>query len=201
MEREKLESRAANYPYLQGLWAIPMGVMIVLAGVSNLERGPSTPVLLGLVVAGLLLCWGLSVRIAQHYRDAYGEVTPTRSRNVRSGIAVVAFVGVLAVVGSKYTFWSAGGPRCVYAVAFALGILAYYAILVGLRSHHLIIWGAVCAAGLLPIWGGLGADRDPLAMIGLGIALMASGAFDQRLLARSFAISDGLKPASSDAGG
>ncbi|MEA2353873.1 MAG: hypothetical protein QOD61_2 [Solirubrobacteraceae bacterium] len=63
----------------------------------------------------------------------------------------------------------------------------YYAILVGLRAHHVVIWGSVLAAGLLPIWGGLGADRDALAMLPLGVALIASGLLDHRLLVRSFA--------------
>ena len=72
--------------------------------------------------------------------------------------------------------------------AFALATLTYYAILVGLRPHHVIIWGAVFVAGLLPIWGGLGADRDPVAMILLGLVAMVSGLLDQRVLARSLAM-------------
>jgi len=43
MERKDLEWAATNYPYMQGLWAIPVGFMIFLAGVSNLERAPAMP--------------------------------------------------------------------------------------------------------------------------------------------------------------
>ena len=46
-------------------------------------------------------------------------------------------------------------------------------------------------AGLLPIWGGLGVDRDPLAMIPLGLAAMVSGLLDQRVLARSLPVPTG----------
>ena len=39
MERKTLESTAANYPYLQGLWSLPLGALTILAGISNLEDG------------------------------------------------------------------------------------------------------------------------------------------------------------------
>ena len=95
---------------------------------------------------------------------------------------------VLFVGANQALFWSPDGPQCIYASAFALATLAYYAILVGLRPHHIVIWGAIFVAGLLPIWGGLGVDRDALAMIPLGLAAIVSGLLDQRLLARSLAV-------------
>ena len=90
---------------------------------------------------------------------------------------------------------------CVYASAFALATLVYYAISVGVRAHHLVIWGSVFVAGLLPIWGGFGPDRDALAMFPLGLALIASGILDQRLLARSFRSSSSLELDNSRARG
>jgi hypothetical protein len=186
MDRRTLEATAANYPYLQGLWAVQMGLLLPLAGLANLRDGPSgawVPVVFGAV---LLACGAGSLLIARYYREHYGRVTPTRRRQLRHGAAVVAWIVVFFVGANKYLLWSPNGPLCVFAAAFALATLAYYAILVGLRAHHLVIWGAVLAAGLLPIWGGLGADRDALAMFPLGAALIASGLLDQRLLARSF---------------
>lgn len=186
MERNALASTAANYPYLQGLWAIPMGLLTMLAGLSNLDHGPSGPMVLGILGGGLVLCWLASVRITRYYRDNYGKVTPTRSRQVRNGVAVVAWVAVLFVGANKHLLWSPDSKVCVYASAFALATLVYYAILVGVRVHHVAIWGSVFVAGLLPIWGGLGADRDALAMFPLGLAFIASGLFDQRRLSRDF---------------
>jgi hypothetical protein len=186
MDRRTLESTAANYPYLQGLWAVQMGLLLPLAGLTNLRDGPSgvwVPVVFGAVV---LACGAGSLLIVRYYREHYGRVTPTRRRQLRHGAAVVAWIVVLFVGANKHLLWSPNGPLCLFAAAFALATLAYYAILVGLRAHHLIIWGAVLAGGLLPIWGGLGADRDALAMLPLGAALIASGLLDQRLLARSF---------------
>ena len=186
MERQRLEAAAANYPYLQGLWTIPLGIGMILAGVSNLQNRPSEPVMLAIIIGGLGLAAVVSLLIGRYYRDHYGSVTPTRDRTVRQALAIGAWIAILFIGANDALFWSPDGPQCIYASAFALATLAYYAILVGLRPHHLIIWGAVFVAGLLPIWGGLGVDRDPLVMIPLGLLLMLSGVLDQRLLARSF---------------
>jgi hypothetical protein len=201
MDRKALESAAANYPYLQGLWAIPMGFMLPLAGLTNLKSGPSGLWLLGIFGSGVLLCGVASLFIASYYRDNYGKVTPTKSRYVRHVLAVVAWAAVLFVGANKYLLWSPDSPRCIYASAFALATLAYYAILVGLRPHHGVIWGAVLVAGLLPIWGGLGSNRDAWAMFPLGIALIASGLLDQRLLARAFASAKVLYLGNTHVGG
>ena len=187
MERRHLESTAANFPYLQGLWTIPLGIGIIVAGISNLESRPTGILAIALIFGGLAIAGGVSLLIGRYYRDRYGSVTPTRDRTIRQGLALGAWIVVLFVGANQALFWSPDGPQCIYASAFALATLAYYAILVGLRPHHLVIWGAVFVAGLLPIWGALGADRDPLAMIPIGLALMVSGLLDQRLLARSFA--------------
>jgi len=185
MDRKTLESAAANYPYLQGLWTLPMGILIIVAGVSNLQHRPSGPWMLVILLAGLALAVVASLLIARYYQANYGEVTPKRSRQVRSIVAVVAWVVVIFVGANRYLFWSLDSPFAVYVVAFAVATLVYYAILTGLRVHHMLIWGLVMVAGLLPVWGGLGVDRDAVAMIPLGIALMASGVLDQRLLGRS----------------
>jgi len=186
MERRQLEAAAANYPYLQGLWTIPLGIGIIVAGISNLQSRPTGIGAILLILGGLGLAGVALLLIGRYYRDHYGTVTPTRDRTIRQAVAIVAWIVILFIGANQALFWSPDGPQCIYASAFALATLAYYAILVGLRPHHVIIWGAVFVAGLLPIWGGLGADRDPLAMIPLGLLMMLSGVLDQRLLARSF---------------
>ena len=201
MERRQLEAAAANYPYLQGLWAIPLGFGTIVAGISNLQNRPSEPVVLGIIIGGLAIAGVALVLIGRYYRDHFGTVTPTRDRYIRQALAIVAWIAVLFIGANQALFWSPDGPQCIYASAFALATLAYYAILVGLRPHHVMIWGAVFVAGLLPIWGGLGADRDPLAMIPLGLLLMLSGVLDQRLLARSFRQSGTEQLAGSRVGG
>jgi drug/metabolite transporter (DMT)-like permease len=191
MDRRHLESTAANYPYLQGLWTIPLGIGIIVAGISNLQNHPTGIAAIALILGGLALAGGATLLIGRYYRDRYGSVTPTRDRTIRQGLALVAWIVILFVGANQALFWSPDGPQCIFASAFALATLAYYAILVGLRPHHLVIWGAVFVAGLLPIWGGLGVDRDALAMIPLGVATIVSGLLDQRVLARSLAAPTG----------
>jgi hypothetical protein len=201
MERRQLESAAANYPYLQGLWTIPLGIGIIVAGISNLQSRPTGIGAVALVLGGLAIAGAAALMIGRYYHDHYGSVTPTRDRTIRQAVAIVAWIAILFIGANQALFWSPDGPQCIYASAFALATLAYYAILVGLRPHHLIIWGAVFVAGLLPIWGGLGVDRDPLAMIPLGLAAMVSGLLDQRVLARSLPVSTGDRLEGTRVGG
>ena len=196
MERQALHDTAAYYPYLQGLWAIPLGLTIMVAGMTNLQAAPSGLALLGLAGGGLLLAAAAAGLIARHYRNTHGRVTPTTSRRARYGAAVIAWVGVL-FVASNHALWSPSPSISLFTSAFALATLAFYAILVGIRPHHAILWGAIFAAGLLPIWGGLGADRDALAMFPLGGALVVTGLLDQRLLARDLR---GVRPVLEPAG-
>jgi hypothetical protein len=120
---------------------------------------------------------------------------------VRHFLAVLAWAAVLFVGANKHLLWSPDSSICIFASAFALATLAYYALLVGVRRHHLVIWGTVLVVGLLPIWGGLGDNRDAWAMFPLGIALIASGLLDQRLLARAFASPKRLDLGNAHVGG
>ena len=174
---------------------------MIVAGISNLQSRPTGIGAIALILGGLALAGAASLMIGRYYRDHYGSVTPTRDRTIRQGLAIAAWIAVLFVGANQALFWSPDGPQCIYASAFALATLVYYAILVGLRPHHLVIWGAVFVAGLLPIWGGLGVDRDPLAMIPLGLATMVSGLLDQRVLARSLAVPTGDRLEGTRVGG
>ena len=69
-------------------------------------------------------------------------------------------------------------------------MLVYYAITVGLSAHHLVIWGAVLVAGLLPVWDG--ADPSNVGLVIAGAAAMVAGVFDHRLLVRTFGPSNGI---------
>ena len=80
MERKTLESTGANYPYLQGLWAIPFGIGTILTGFSNLQNRPSDAVTLAVLAAGIGVALLLSSPIARYYREKYGSVQPTRDR-------------------------------------------------------------------------------------------------------------------------
>ncbi len=92
-------------------------------------------------------------------------------------------------------------PVNAIAVTFALFMLIFYAIVVGLRAHHVIIWGALLVAGALPVWGG--ADPSNVSNIGLvlaGVAVMASGVFDHRTFVHTFGPPRALDREDSDVG-
>ncbi|HEV2636771.1 MAG TPA: hypothetical protein VGX23_16585 [Actinocrinis sp.] len=201
MERRALASAAANYPYLQGLWAVPMGFMMVATGISNLQGRLSGPVIIGVLVGCFALCVVTTLLIARYYSANYGRVTPTTGRHLRHGVAVATWAAVLFVGANRYLLWSPDSTVCAFAAAFAAATLAYYAILVGLRAHHLVVWGVVVLAALLPVWGPLGADRDAVAMFPLAAALVASGLLDQRALARTFGAPRTPNPKDGNVGG
>ena len=116
MERRQLESAAADYPYLQGLWMIPLGIGIIVAGISNLQNRPTGIGALALILGGLAIAGATSLLIGRYYRDHYGSVTPTRDRTIRQGLAlgawiVVLFVGANQRCSGRPTDRSASTPR------------------------------------------------------------------------------------------
>ena len=64
-------------------------------------------------------------------------------------------------------------------------MLAWFAICVGLKRRHLVIWGALLVVGLLPVWGGL-SDKVSVAWLPMGAACIVAGIFDHLALVRSF---------------
>ena len=111
MERRQLEAAAANYPYLQGLWAIPLGFGMILAGFSNLQNHPTGPLMLAIILGGLAIAAGVALLIGRYYRDHYGSVTPTRDRTIRQALAIGAWIAILAIGANENLFWSPDGPQ------------------------------------------------------------------------------------------
>jgi hypothetical protein len=192
MDRKALESVGKHYPYLhlqglylQGLFAIPAGLIWFLIGLSNLQRQPVKPLIL---LGGVLLAFGSLAAVALYYRNHFGSPTPTRSRQVRQYVAIAlgfaVFVGVDQLARTLLGR-PPGQPVSSYAASWAVGMLVFYAIVGGLRAYHVVIWGSLFVAGVLPIWG-LSVDRDALASFPIGAATMASGIFDHYFLVRAF---------------
>jgi hypothetical protein len=67
-----------------------------------------------------------------------------------------------------------------------------------LRRHHVIIFGTLLVAGLLPVW--TGADPSNIGLFLAGIAFIATGIFDHRLLVRTFGPANRLKLEHGNAG-
>src|SRR5664279_821282 len=115
MERRPLEAAAANYPYLQGLWTIPLGIGVIVAGISNLQSRPTGIGAMALILVGLAIAGAATLMIGRYYRDHYGTVTPTRDRTIRQAVAIVAWIAILFIGANQALFWSPDGPQCIYA--------------------------------------------------------------------------------------
>jgi hypothetical protein len=164
---------------------IPAGVLCVLAALGNLEVGPLRH---SWVFLGAVLVIGVAyLPIARHYNQNYGRLSPSTRQQLRGALAVV--IALAVTVGGSLLMrsradWSLDLPVNAIAVSLALVMLASYAIGVGLKAHHLIIWGALLLAGALPVW--TGADPSNIGLLLAGVALMANGAFDHRLFVHTF---------------
>lgn len=182
MERRDLESAARKVTYLRGLLGIPIGMLFVITGLGNLGWDPLVnrwifgSALLALAVAAL--------GINRHYDEIYGRVRLSRAQRVRYGVTSTVLLGG-ALIGGPILDFVLEPPISLFATSFALASLAWFAICVGLRAHHVVIWGSLLVIGLLPVWGGF-SDPVSVAWLPIGLASMAAGICDHLALARSF---------------
>ena len=194
MGRKELEAAAAHVTYLRGLLAIPIGMLFIITGLGNLGWGPlGNP----LVFLGFLLVLGAAwLGINRYYNDHYGRVTRSHRQQLRYTIASFILFPA-AMIGGPILDASVDLPVSAFAAAFALAMLAWFAICVGLRMRHLIIWGALLVAGLLPVWGAL-ADKISVAWLPIGVATIAAGILDHWALVRAYGPAKDLNHESSD---
>ena len=185
MQRRDLETAAASYSYLRGLLFIPLGGLCILAALGNWEVGPLRHAWVFLVVAAAL---GLVyLVINRYYVENYGRLSPSTRQQVRAGVAVA--IAVAVVLGGSLLLrsradWSLDLPVNAVAVSFALVMLVSYGVGVGLKAHHLIIWGALLVTGALPVWNG--PDPSNIGLVLAGVAVMLSGVFDHRVFVDTF---------------
>jgi hypothetical protein len=185
MERKQLESAGANYGYLRGLFGIPIGLLIILAALGNWEVGPLIHdwVFLAAVLAIGMLC----LPINRYYNENYGRVRASMRQQLR--IAIATLLALIVVVGGSELLrsnagWSLDLPVNATAITFAVVMLMSYAIGIGLKAHHVIIWGALFVAGAVPVWNG--ADPSNIGLVLNGVAVTVCGIFDHRLFVRTF---------------
>jgi hypothetical protein len=182
MERKHLEAAAAHVTYLRGLLAIPLGGLFIITGLGNLGWGPLVHP--WVFVTSLLVLGVAWLGINRYYNDHYGRVTRSHRQQLRYTLASFILFPA-AMVGGPLLDFSFDLPISAFAAAFALAMLAWFAICVGLKTHHLIIWGSLLVAGLLPVWGSL-PDKVSVAWLPIGVATIAVGIFDHRALVRTY---------------
>ena len=155
MDHIQLRSAAAEYPYLRGLISVPAGALFIVAALGNTGWGP-------------------------------GRVTPSTRQQVKAAVVTVAgvvlMVGLSTLLRSRAS-WSLDLPVNPIPAVFGALMLAYSAAVAGLRPHHLVIWGALIVAGLLPVWDG--ADPSNVGLVMCGVAVMVNGVFDHLQIVRT----------------
>ena len=185
MRQNDLQRAAAGLSYLRGLRLIPAGFLLIVAALANENVGPLRDDWAFLLIAGMV---GLAyVPIARFYREHYGRMSPSARQQVREGAALVAAPLVMVAGASLLrsgASWSLDLPVNALAVAFAGVMLISYAAGPGIRAHHLVIWGSLLLVGAVPLWDG--ADPSNVGLVLAGIAVVASGVLDHRLLVRTF---------------
>jgi hypothetical protein len=188
MERTTLESAARDYSHLRGLLSVPLGTLMIIGALSNWEWGPfahSWVFLVALVGLG-----GVTLAIYRYYDEHFGRITSATRDQVRAAVATIAVAAIVfggALWLRSEAGWSLDVPVNALAAGLAAGLLTSYALTVGLRRHHLVIWGGLLVAALLPVWGGLSlSDTTNIGLLLGGVAAMLSGVLDHYLLVRRF---------------
>jgi len=192
VERTKLETAAANYTYLRGLFFIPLGVLPIVSALGNTGWGPLRNTWVFLAVLALI---GIAcLPINNFYNKHYGTLRASAGQQARAAAAVV--LAIVVVVGGSTLLrsrasWSLDLPVNATAVTLSLVILLSYAAGRVLKAHHLIIWGTVLVVGAIPLWDG--ADPSNIGLAIVGVALMVNGVFDHLLFVRTFGPPAGLE--------
>ena len=186
MERKSLETAALRYTYLRGWLYVPAGALFILSALANWRVGPlqadwTFPLAVLVLGAG-------SLPILRYYNVHFGRLRMSLRHQWHAAVgigagAVLIFAGSLLL--RSRASWSLDLPVNPVMVTIALYMLGLYALTVGIKAHHVAIWGAVLVAGALPVWNG--SDPSNIGLLLTGIAVIATAPFDHRLLVRAFA--------------
>ncbi|MEV7396009.1 hypothetical protein [Aeromicrobium sp. NPDC092404] len=186
MQHSDVTTAVAENSHFRGLFGVVGGCLLILSALGNSAWGPfehPAAFVAGVVVLGLA-AWGLN----SHYNSRYGWSRPTGRHHRR--MAVAMFVGAPAIffgslLLSSRASWSLDLPLNTIAISMALIMLMVGAATVGVRTHHVVVYGTLLVAGLLPVWEREGMSGNTGLWMA-GIALIISGLLDHRLLVRRF---------------
>jgi hypothetical protein len=186
MERTHIESAVAENSYLRGLFAVPLAGLMLLSALGNWEVGPLRHA--WVFVACAVLLGAACLPLARYYDEHYGRVTPSPRQRRRALLAIAICVPIMiggSLLLSSRASWSLDLPVNPTAISFALVMLVTYAMSVGLRAHHRIVFGVLLLAGFVPVWERAGESGNAgLALAAVAVAI--AGILDHRLLVRTF---------------
>lgn len=145
---------------------------------------------------------GTYLPIARYYNEHYGRATPSTRQNRRAAITVIIALPLIiggSLLLSSRASWSLDLPVNPTAISCAFLMLMMYAMSVGLRTHHRIVFGVLLVAGVLPVWKHAGMSGNTGLLLA-GVAIAAAGLFDHRMLVRTFGSSRGTGLEGGNAG-
>jgi len=186
MDRRGIETAVAENAQFRGLFGVVGGLLAILAALGNAAWGPLRHN--WVFVVGVIVLAGLTWPIHAFYTDRFGRATPSVKHRAR--VAVVVLVAVpLVILGSLWlssrASWSLDLPVNTTAITLGLVFLLSIGAAVGLRLHHVVIYGGLVIVGALPVWE-RGGESGNTGLWLAGIAMIISGLLDHRLLVRRF---------------
>lgn len=186
MDRRTLESAPTRITNLRGLLAIPGGAIFMAIGLGNIGWGPfAHDWFFVLVLLALVASFAL---INRYYDQRYGRARLSFAGELRNLALTAVFFGA-GFIGGLLLDSAVDSSVSLFAIIFAVAMFGWYAVAVGLRLHHTLIWGALLVIGLIPMWGGLD-DKVSIAWLPIGLAAIATGIGDHLTLARTYRLAD-----------
>lgn len=188
-----------DYPSLQGLRALPLGLFFLVIAMQRLEMLPwfggegdlSFTLPLLAVVIGLWFWFG------RYYENTFGKVEPLR-KSIRSTVLNIAFpigfVGIIILENRLYA--SNGGPR-ISLIGLVLGATFLYSGWMSQRWYYSLAGIVLLIASFLPWMIGVGIENPVYGSMGiihlflLGGIILLTGLFDHFCLVRAFARTQG----------
>jgi hypothetical protein len=155
---EKIRFLTVNYSRLQGLKAVPSGLLLFLVVLwTNGQKGPARD--LALPILWLLIGIVLYAVIDWYYRRTYGRVEPTR--RALWADAILSTVFSLVALAAFAIDVELGMPVSIFALVFAAGLLSDYfrmLRLAGVKSPAIFPAGLLCIiemalSAFLPLLG------------------------------------------------
>jgi len=199
MDRKDVDTAVAENTHLRGLYGVLGGLLAIIAALSNDDQGPSTRWFFGIAALALgvaaLATW-------RYYSKNFGRATPS-SRDVRRSVVMMTFGVAVLIVGSLFlssrASWSLDLPVNTTAMGMGWILLVAVAASVGVRPHHLVIYGSLFVAGAIPVWerGGMSGNTG---LYMAGAAMIVGGLLDHRLLVQRFGSATALEQEDDRAG-
>ena len=183
-EIEKTRFLAANFSRLQGLRAVPIGLLAFLISLwANVQTGPATNFIFPIIIG--LFCLVLLTLIDRYYRRTFG-VAKT-SAQIRRTDWIMSVIGVITALAAVWLDNSTHLPFSLVGLVLAAAFLGDYFIMVH-YSHYwytpitLLAALIIAITSILPVlvmdewWHQIGIKAETLGVFMVtGIVFMISG--------------------------